>query len=191
MIALFAQPCVISGRPAVRALPKLAGFLDETLILWWDFSVWPCYPSENVPRRPSNKRGQEPKATENDDVVLLCGASADGRGVDVLRKRGNSVQAGVVRPLEEGKPLQGEVVQLVQRGQSPLFDVAVRFDPKAVGANAEDAAAALSPAAVVPAAAPVQPSVETRGHPPRVATDDYRKNWDAIWKRPASKQLLN
>lgn len=106
----------------------------------------------------------------------MCGASADGRGVDVLRKRGDSLQVGVVRPLEEGKPLQGEVVQLVQRGQSPLFDVTVQFDPKAAKRDTQ---------------APTAPVAETRGHPPRVATDGYRKNWDAIWKRPASKQLLN
>lgn len=104
----------------------------------------------------------------------------------MLRKRGNSVQAGVVRPLEEGKPIRGEVVQLVQRGQSPLFDVSVRFDPKAADVKADEPSATTTP----PTSSAPAPAV-TRGHPPRVTTDDYRKNWDAIWKRPAGKQLLN
>jgi hypothetical protein len=118
-------------------------------------------------------------------VVLMCGASSDGRGVDVLRKRGECLQAGVVRPLEEGKPLQGEVVQLAQRGNTPLFDVTVRYDGKAGGAEA------LPPESRQPASGSAKMDSGTRGHPPKVTSDDYRKNWDAIWKRPSSKQLLN
>src|SRR5690606_31859970 len=64
-----------------------------------------------------------------EDVALLCGTTADGRGMHILRKRRNRLEAGVVTPLEEGKPIQGELVTLKPRGQSPLCDVEVHYAP--------------------------------------------------------------
>jgi hypothetical protein len=146
-----------------------------------------------------------------EDVVLLCGRTQDGAGLDVIRKRGELVQRGVVRPLEDGKPLSGEVVKLDQRGNSPLFDVTVHCsvnEGKPVEQN--DVAAALHDADGVAADRVATNGVAAdrvaadrvatngvaadrvaRGRPARVATDDYRRNWDAIWKRPASKALPN
>jgi hypothetical protein len=127
-----------------------------------------------VARKRSNKSKQQPDHTHNEDVVLLYRATPDGRGYDVLRKRGSSLQTGVIRPLEEGKPLQGEVVELVQRGDTQLFDVTVRFSPDA------------------PPEEPAPASETTaRGRPARVASEDYRRNWDTIWRRSAAKQMLN
>lgn len=131
----------------------------------WDLAT-------TVASRRSSKSKADPDQTQSEDVVLLYRATPDGRGYDVLRKRGELLQMGVIRPLEEGKPISGEVVELVQRGDSPLFDVKVRF-------------AADQPKKPPPALADV------RGRPPRVASDDYRRNWDAIWKRPSGKALLN
>jgi hypothetical protein len=116
-------------------------------------------------------------------VVLLCGRTQDGAGLDVIRKRGEVVQRGVVRPLEDGKPINGEVVKLDQRGNSPLFDVTVHC---AVGAIASGEGTSTPSSDVASAS-----DQGTRGHPARVASEDYRRNWDAIWKQPASKSLPN
>jgi hypothetical protein len=125
-----------------------------------------------VASRRSSKNKSSLDQTTTEDVVLLYRTTPDGRGYDVLRKRGGSLQTGVIRPLEEGKPIQGEVVELVQRGNTPLFDVTVRLEPQVpVGATAE--------------------VEDARGRPARVASDDYRRNWDVIWKRSSDKALLN
>lgn len=116
------------------------------------------------------------KAGASEDVVLLCGRTEDGAGLDVIRKRGELLQRGVVRPLEDGKPIHGEVVKLEQRGNTPLFDVTVHCATSPVHADEP----ALNDTSGV-----------TRGHPARVASEDYRRNWDAIWKRPPSKSLPN
>lgn len=124
-----------------------------------------------------------PRRASGEDVVLLCGRTEDGAGLDVIRKRGDVVQRGVVRPLEEGKPITGEVVKLEQRGTTPIFDVTVQY---AAGASEESAGSLerSTPARALPGGV-------TRGHPARVASDEYRRNWDAIWKRSSSKSLPN
>lgn len=105
------------------------------------------------------------------DVAIVCGVSDDGQGVDIIRKRGERLEAGTVRRLEQGKPIHGEVVRLRPRDQFPMIcDVEVEV------------------------AAPDQPtaSAATTGRPAQVATETYRKNWDAIYgrsKKPGS--LLN
>jgi hypothetical protein len=72
---------------------------------------------------------------------------------------------GAVVPLEEGRPITGEVVSLSQREEAPfLYDV--RTELEAPGG--EDAARR-----------------RTSG-PAQVATEDYRRGWDAIWGLPAS-----
>jgi hypothetical protein len=105
------------------------------------------------------------------DVAIVCGVSDDGQGVDIIRRRGERVEAGTVRRLEQGKPIHGEVVRLRPREQFPMIcDVEVEMP------------------------APGQPSeaAATTGRPAQVATETYRKNWDAIYgrgKKPGS--LLN
>lgn len=119
--------------------------------------------TDKTPKKPS------------DDVALICGRTDDGKGLHVIRKRGAGLEAGVVQPLEEGKPIHGELVTLRQRGQTPVCDVEVHYD------------------ATPKPAARETPSVasETRGHPAQVASDNYRKNWDSIWKLKPKKALLN
>jgi hypothetical protein len=102
------------------------------------------------------------------DVALVCGVSGDGQGVDIIRKRGDRIETGTVRRLEQGKPIHGEVVRLRQRENTPLvYDVEVQ----------------------VPA--PAQSAPTPSSGPAQVATDNYRRNWDAIYGRQRKPSLLN
>lgn len=115
----------------------------------------------------SRERRSAPRSADP-DVALVCGVSDDGQGVDIIRKRGDRIETGTVRRLEQGKPIHGEVVRLKQRESSPLvYDVEVE----------------------VPA--PAQTASPASSGPAQVATDTYRKNWDAIYGRPRKPQLLN
>jgi hypothetical protein len=97
------------------------------------------------------------------DVVLVYGRSDDGKGYDVLRQRGGEIQAGRLRPLDQGKPIYGEVVRLEPRQESPmLFDVDVQHDGRS-----------------------------SRGRPVKVATDQYRRGWESIWAKAGSNRALN
>ena len=100
----------------------------------------------------------------------MCGVSDDGQGVDIIRKRGERIETGTVRRLEQGKPIHGEVVRLRPRDQFPLVcDVEVE----------------------VPAP-PGRRRRRRRSGPAQVATETYRKNWDAIYGRGRSRaRLLN
>ena len=98
-------------------------------------------------------------AASDKDLALVFGPSEDGKGFNVLRRRAGSpaVEAGTVRPLREGHAITGEVVHLAPRPEAPfLFDCETDQE--------------LS--------APRAPSLVG---PPQVATDEYRRGWDAIW----------
>jgi len=100
-------------------------------------------------------------------VALVCGVSDDGHGVDIIRKRGERIETGTVRRLEPGKPIHGEVVRLKPREHAPLVcDVEVEL-------------AAPSPSAAPPSSGPAQ-----------VATESYRKNWDAVYGRSKKQRSL-
>lgn len=89
------------------------------------------------------------------DVVMMHGATADGQGARVLRARPGRVDAGEVRPLQDGRPLtaSGEIVRLEPRADAPaVYDVKVEH---AVGAPGR------------PASGPAQ-----------VATRAYRESWE-------------
>ena len=111
-----------------------------------------------------------PKKAKGEDVVLIRGVSESG-DLAVLRAREDRVEAGVVRPVQEGAPLEGEVVTLKPRADFPLLcDVEVEVPQGAVNAlGGSDGA---------------------RGHkgPAQVATTTYRKNWDSIWPRPRANK---
>jgi hypothetical protein len=80
--------------------------------------------------------------------------------VHILRRRSEDapVEAGVAQPLTEGRPITGEVISMRQREDLPfLFDVKTELEGPA-------------------------PAPSTDG-PAQVATDSYRKGWDAIWGR--------
>jgi hypothetical protein len=95
---------------------------------------------------------------ETGDVAVAVGK--DENGIHILRRRSEdaAVEAGVVQPLAEGRPIRGEVISMRQREEMPfVFDVKTELaDPT--------------------------PSRATSG-PSKVATDSYRKGWDAIWGR--------
>jgi len=73
-------------------------------------------------------------------------------------------EVGTIRPLKEGKPIDGEVVSMRPRKDVPLlFDVRVEVQ---------------------------QTPRATSDGPAQVASEDYRRGWDAIWggtQRPASR----
>jgi hypothetical protein len=100
----------------------------------------------------------EPSSTS--DVVLLTGPTADGEGIRVVRARGDQLDAGEVRPLQDGKPLlAGEIVKLAPRpGRPRVCDVQV--------------------VAKVDAA---KPAVGLRKGPAKVSTAAYRESWDRIF----------
>jgi hypothetical protein len=106
------------------------------------------------------------------DVALVYGTADEGEGYKILRQRGGSprVEAGMLRPMQAGRPITGEVVHLEARPESPLlFDV-------------ETDEELSSPASLA--------SRDSRGGPAQVATDDYRRGWDAIWgTKPRSRSL--
>jgi hypothetical protein len=97
------------------------------------------------------------------DVAFVYGK--DERGLHLLRRRSEEapVEAAVVQPLSEGRPINGEVVSLRRRQDLPfLFDVKTEL----AGQPPRDEA----------------PAPTTDG-PPQVATDSYRRGWDAVWGR--------
>ena len=96
---------------------------------------------------------------------MLGGGTADGKGRKVLRCRDGQVEIGAVRPLEEGKPIVGELAELRPRKDCPMIcDVEVKYRPPA--------------------------SQRAVGRPAMVASDRYRKNWDAIWNQK-DETLMN
>jgi hypothetical protein len=102
-----------------------------------------------------------------EDVAIVCGVSDDGQGLEIIRKRGERLETGTVRRLEQGKPIHGEVVRLRPREQFPMVcDVEVEL------------------------AGPPQKAATLSG-PAQVATDSYRKNWDAIYGNRKPGSTLN
>jgi hypothetical protein len=96
------------------------------------------------------------------DVAIVCGK--DENGVHILRRRSEDapLEAGIAQPLAEGKPITGEVISMRARKDLPfLFDVTTEVDG--------------------PARTSAEPG--TTDGPAQVATDSYRKGWDAIFGR--------
>ncbi len=101
----------------------------------------------------------------HEDVALLYSRSDDGRSYGILRRRKEEIQVGTLRPLEEGKPIHGEIVTLSARSESPLlFDV-----------ETEHA---------------VTTARQASG-PPKIATKEYREGWDSIWSEKSGSRALN
>lgn len=108
------------------------------------------------------------------DVALIHGVTPDGEGLQIVRARENRLELGAVRPLREGAPLTGEVVSLRPRPNFPaLCDVETHFKPPA--AKASDVSVK---------------SLAPRSGPAQVATEAYRRNWDAIWSERRDKSKL-
>lgn len=115
--------------------------------------------TESAPKEPSSAESAE-------DVVVAVGRTADQRGYQVVRARQDRIEAGEMRPVEQGKPLQGELVRLKPRKETPhVCDVETLMKaPAPVGRQSSS---------------PDKP----RSGPAQVATATYRKNWDMIWKQ--------
>jgi hypothetical protein len=99
------------------------------------------------------------------DVAFIHGRTPDGEGLSLIRRREDRLEVGTARPLKDGVPLEGEVVTLKQRADAPLlYDVKVEYDARTQ-------------------------ATQSTGHkgPPKVASDEYRANWDRIWKRDEAK----
>jgi hypothetical protein len=99
------------------------------------------------------------------DLALVFGSADDGDGLKIVRQRRGStnLEAGMLRPLQSGRAISGEVVHLEPRRESPLlFDV--ETDEELSTAGGAGAGARTDHAG-----------------PPQVASDDYRRGWDAIW----------
>jgi len=113
-------------------------------------------------------KAAKPEEKDAKDVAFVFGQSEDGEALHVLRRRAetSAVEAGTLRPLREGKAITGEVLKLTQRDEAPfLFDC--ETDEELSTARA-------------------QPS-----GPPQVATDEYRRGWDAIWGGRGRSSAVN
>lgn len=110
------------------------------------------------------------------DVALIRGRTPDGEGLSVIRKQGDKIELGTVKPLKEGVPISGEVVTLRPRPEFPLLcDVDVAYAPPS------EATSDVKQRSQTPQRGPAQ-----------VATQRYRENWDAIWRRrPSKRELAN
>lgn len=125
--------------------------------------------STDEPSAKQPPRTDEPSAKQPPKDVIFVHSPADkGEGFKVLRAREGSVQLGEVRPVKEGEPLQGDLLKLTPRQEHQrLFDVEVLM---------ENETARGAPAL---------------GRPAQVATDDYRRNWDAVFGGKPKGELPN
>ena len=124
--------------------------------------------------QPSSE-GQGPPAG---DIALVLGKDADG--LHILRRRSQEapIEAGLLRPMREGKPIVGEVVSLSQRQDFPMvFDVKTEFrsDGGELPAEPESGAGAGNRAML--------------DGPAQVASDAYRRGWDAVWGRGPDRSV--
>jgi hypothetical protein len=120
---------------------------------------------------PERRAGGGKRGNRRKDLALVFGPSDDGEGVNVLRRRAGSttIEAGTLHPLREGRAITGEVVHLAPRAEAPfLFDCETDEE--------------LSTPAPAPAAL---------AGPPQVATEEYRRGWDAIWGQRARPAAVN
>lgn len=121
------------------------------------------------------------------DLLLVKGPTDDGAGVHVIRARRERLELGTMRPLQDGRPIDGEVVSVNPHPEWPfLYEVETEFSTPSSEAS--------GPATADKPSAPAErPSAPTRAAgPPKVASEAYRRNWDAIWNRQSRRRpVLN
>lgn len=118
---------------------------------------------------PRISGGETPGGKGGEDIVLVGPRLPSGVGHHVLRKRGDRIEAGSISPLEEGKPIHGDLVRLEARDEPGLYDVRVEHAaPKATPRMAPHTAKRL----------------EERSGPAQVASDDYRRGWTRLFGAP-------
>jgi hypothetical protein len=115
--------------------------------------------------------GKPEQAPPTGDVALVFGKNE--QGVHILRRRDENapIEAGLLQPLVEGRPITGELISMKQREDMPfLYDV--KSEMGTPGTPEGRAARSAGPS--------------------KVATDSYRKGWDAIWGgRGSSRRDVN
>lgn len=119
-------------------------------------------------KRKPGKLGAAREASGEKDLAFVVGRSEDGEALHVLRRRAATglVETGLVRPLRAGQAITGEVVNLEPREESPLlFDCETDRELSAPGAGSAG--------------------------PPQVASNEYRRGWDAIWGGRARPSIVN
>lgn len=111
--------------------------------------------------------GRKKNDSGSGDVALIFDRTEDADGYKILRRRAaaEEVEMGTIRPLKEGRPIDGEVLTLTARQDVPfLYDVKTELpDPRRGGRLTSDG-------------------------PPQIATDEYRRGWEAIWGKPDDGQ---
>lgn len=119
-----------------------------------------------------------PETGEAPDVVLLHSPTPDGEGVRVLRAREGRLEAGEVRPMKEGQPIQsGELVTLTPRSESPaVCDVKVQYK---------------APSAKAPKSESQGTAALARKGPALVNSSAYRDRWDEIFGATKTNGTLN
>jgi hypothetical protein len=127
-----------------------------------------------MPRKTDASKSEASPGAPGDDLAFVVGK--DEHGLHILRRRSGEgpIEAGVLRPLTEGKPITGEVISLRPRPDLPfMFNVKTEL----AGPN------------IAAGAAPDEPPA-TDG-PSQVATDSYRKGWEKIFggKRTTARDL--
>jgi hypothetical protein len=123
------------------------------------------------------------------DVMLVHGVSDDGKSLAVLRARNNTLEAGVVRAVAEGEPIEGEVVRLKPRPDCPVVcDVEVTVPRGALNARGGSDTRQATRAELAKLSA--GPGERTKQGPAQVATPRYRDNWEAIWQKPGRGDKL-
>ena len=77
--------------------------------------------SESV-HRPSEPPPADREPTPSPvDVLLIHGVTEDGAGLQVLRQRQDRLEAGALRPVQQGRPIVGELVRVRPRSEFPLL----------------------------------------------------------------------
>jgi hypothetical protein len=115
-------------------------------------------------KRSSAPKRARPPTPRARDVALILHPTEDNEGFQILRQRAadRPLELGTLRPLREGRPIDGEVVTLRPHPEMPLVcDVKVEL----------------------PSPLPEPEARPTSDGPAQVATDSYRRGWDAIWGR--------
>ena len=129
-----------------------------------------------------------PKKTK--DLLLVKGPTEDGTGVRVIRARPERLELGTMKPLQDGRPIDGEVVRVNPHPECPyLYEVETEYSSQGAEGSDRTGSTADSPRKTE-GSAPSAPS--RNAGPPKVASEAYRRNWDAIWNRQSRRRpVLN
>jgi hypothetical protein len=123
--------------------------------------LWTMADEKPRPATAAAADAAEPTPKER-DLVYVYGRSDDG--MHVVRSRTGRIEMGELRELEEGRPIQGEVVKL-----TPTKEHERLFDAETLLPAAEEHREGPGPA--------------------QVATDAYRSGWDRVFGEKKRRDL--